>query len=297
MHVSVIVPVRNDAGGLRRCLEALREQTFPRDEFEVIVVDNGSTDAIGPVKADFPEVRWLFDNGPGSYSARNRGLREAKGRILAFTDSDCVPSPAWLKEAVGALESGNAAIVGGRIDYLNPEGRTLNAHEVFEENLFLLSKHRFLIEKLGMAATANLIARREVFDRVGPFDPALKSYGDGEWSRRAGRKGETLAYADAALVRHPRRGTFGDIFRKCRRLVGGRMSLLRQSRAPAREVAREVFRNSPLDPHAYAVALRPAGLKGAGARVRYAAMALFVSAAMTAEKIRLLMGGRASRGA
>src|SRR5690606_14734702 len=106
--VSVIIPVRNRRDLLRRTLEALDRQEL-RD-FEVIVVDDGSTDgadaeAASAVVAGRP-VRLLRNPGRGAVAARQAGVAAARADLLAFTDSDCEPAPAWLAVAVGHLGSG-----------------------------------------------------------------------------------------------------------------------------------------------------------------------------------------------
>src|SRR5487761_1219850 len=99
VRISVVVPVRNRRDLIEALLDALDKQT--RRDFEVIVVDDGSTDgadnvAASRVVAGRP-VRLLRANGAGAVTARPIGAREARGAILAFTDSDCVPCPDWLK--------------------------------------------------------------------------------------------------------------------------------------------------------------------------------------------------------
>ena len=121
-RVSVVIPVRNRAPGLRQCLAALEGQSFPRAEFEIIVVDNGSTDDLEGARRLFPAVRWLQEVAPGSYAARNGGLRQAAGEIIAFTDADCVPDAGWLREGVAALTDGSATVVGGEVPWIEPAG-------------------------------------------------------------------------------------------------------------------------------------------------------------------------------
>src|SRR5215216_464513 len=122
--VSVIVPVFNDAVRLRTCLEALVEQTFPRHRFEIIVVDNGSDQPLDGLVAELPRARLTVEPRPGSYAARNRGIALSRGDILAFTDSDCLPAPAWLECGVRSLtEDENCGLVGGHIEvvFSNPD--------------------------------------------------------------------------------------------------------------------------------------------------------------------------------
>src|SRR5665213_2521504 len=110
MEVSVIVPVFNHKAELKRCIAALAAQTFPRDRFEVIIVDNGPADGsavrldeLAAALSEFPHAQALQQPLPGSYAARNLGLSVATGDILAFTDDDCIPQPDWLACGVTCL--------------------------------------------------------------------------------------------------------------------------------------------------------------------------------------------------
>ena len=94
--VSVIIPVLNDAPRLRTCLDALESQTFDLP-FEVLVVNNGSSDDPASVLRAFPAARLLHEQQRSSYAARNTGVRQARGEVLAFTDSDCIPAEDWLE--------------------------------------------------------------------------------------------------------------------------------------------------------------------------------------------------------
>ena len=294
--VSVIIPFYNSASSLRDCLGALQTQTYPPADFEVIAIDNASTEEVARIKADYPGVRWMFESRPGAYHARNHGIRPATGEIIALTDADCIPSPSWLEEAVAALQNTRATIVAGRIDYLEPAGRELNVCELFEEKFFLLSRHRYLVEQLGVVATANVVTFRAVFDRTGFFDSRLMSFGDGEWALRATSKGEVLRYADLALVRHPRRGTFREVLRKSRRLAGDKVVLLRQKKEGAARLAADLYQYSILNPRVHLCALFFPKLKGFSRRLEMFAVVEFISFANTAEKIRVLLGGGAYRG-
>lgn len=93
---SVIVPFWNAGRYVRRCIESLLSQSLPQSEYELLFIDNNSTDGSDQVVAAFPAVRLLREAKQGSYAARNRGLAEARGEILVFTDPDCaVDSVGW----------------------------------------------------------------------------------------------------------------------------------------------------------------------------------------------------------
>ncbi len=113
MDFSVIVPCYNSERYLGRCLEALFTQTFPRDRYEVILVDNNSTDRSVEIARGFPELTILVEEIQSSYAARNHGIRQARGRILAFTDSDCEVCSTWLEELASSLAEPPTALVLG----------------------------------------------------------------------------------------------------------------------------------------------------------------------------------------
>jgi len=293
---SVIIPFHNDLENLQKCLEALSAQTYPTEDFEIIAVDNGSLGNSDKIKVMYPRVRWLTELQPGSYAARNMGVLHARGSILAFTDADCIPSSKWLHAAITSLEETKATIIGGRIDYVNRLGQTLNIYELFEEEFFLLGKQKYLVDKLGVAATANLVAYKAVFDRVGLFTQGLMSFGDGEWTQRATSKGEVLRYTDFAVVYHPRRNTFRGIFRKARRLAGGRTVLLMREKEPVGHLVADIYRYSILNPRVHRYAFRFPNIKDPIQKLKMFFLVEFLSLANTFEKIRALLGAGSYRG-
>jgi GT2 family glycosyltransferase len=294
-RISVIIPFYGRPDQLHTCLVALEAQTIPRDDFEVIVVDNGSPHDLGALRQRFPLVRWLREERPGSFAARNRGIEIARGRILAFTDSDCVPTPAWLHEGATLLESGPATVIGGRVAYLDNGSPELNTAERFEEEFFLLHKQKYLVEALNVSATANLLALKSAFDRVGPFDMTLLNFADGDWTQRAVRAGETLRYSEHALVHHPRRRTFREIQLKVKRTAGDRLGLLRKQGHGRARLVREIFRMSPFDPTAHWKFARVKH-RTLAQRLRFIAFGECMSLAGFIEKLRVYLGGEGYRG-
>jgi len=113
--ISVVIPVYNAARYLDRCIEGLLSQTLARDQYEILMIDNNSTDGSDRIIEGFGGVRLLKEPEQGSYAARNRGLREASGGIVVFTDPDCVPETDWLEQMQRALsEPGVGVVLGGR---------------------------------------------------------------------------------------------------------------------------------------------------------------------------------------
>lgn len=114
--VSVVIPTRGRPRQLRGCLEALAAQTLPRDDFEVIVVDDGSPEPCADPRDDFAgrlNVRLVRQEHAGPAAARNRGVAQATGTLVAFTDDDCLPAADWLEMLVAGERGRPGAIVGG----------------------------------------------------------------------------------------------------------------------------------------------------------------------------------------
>jgi glycosyltransferase involved in cell wall biosynthesis len=218
--VSVIIPVYNDAERLRCCLEALRAQSYPGDRYEVVVVDNGSSDDLRPLVAGFTGVRFEREHDVGSYAARNKGIGASKGAILAFTDADCLPDPDWIESGVRALAARpDCGAVGGRIEMVPRDPERITAFDLHD--LVWGMPQRVYVEHFGLAATANVFVYRSVFDRTGPFDPTFRSCGDCEWSFRLEAAGVEIAYADDVRICHPTRSTFAEFVSRRRRITGG----------------------------------------------------------------------------
>jgi cellulose synthase/poly-beta-1,6-N-acetylglucosamine synthase-like glycosyltransferase len=212
--VSVLMPHYNDLAGLDYCLSMLRQQDYPSVSFEIIVADNNSTcglEKVRSVVAGRAEVVLAQEQGAGP--ARNAAARKAKGDVLAFIDSDCVPRADWLTKGVAALRS--ADFIGGRVDVLPNTPGELSAAEAFE-TVFAFDFESYISEK-GFTGSGNMFVRREVFEAVGGFRKTVSE--DMEWSHRARACGFRLAYAPAAIVGHPARRSWTELTRKWRRLV------------------------------------------------------------------------------
>nr|MBA2449198.1 glycosyltransferase family 2 protein [Chloroflexota bacterium] len=125
--VSVVIPVFNDPDRLRTCLQALEHQTYPKDRYEVIVVDNGSAQTVGPLVDEFRQARSTYEKVPGTAAARNRGIALASGEVLAFTDADCIPAHDWLAKGVPRLlGTPDCGLLAGHIEvfFRDPEHPT-----------------------------------------------------------------------------------------------------------------------------------------------------------------------------
>jgi len=211
--VSVIVPHYRDFERLGLCLEALQRQTYPSDRFEIIVADNGSPEGEAALTAAIRgRARQVIVPEKGAGPARNGGAALARGDILAFIDSDCIPEPEWLAEGVRALSGGDFA--GGRVRVLVERENAPRPVEAFEA-VFAFDNERY-VKQLGFTVTANLFCPKALFEAVGGFRVGVSE--DLEWSHRARAAGRRLVYAERAVVGHPARASWDELIRKWKRL-------------------------------------------------------------------------------
>jgi len=200
IHFSIIIPVYNDAEDLNFVLQALENQIYPKDKYEVIVVDNGSTDNTISVAKQFESVKLLHENNyPASpYSCRNRGIEIAKGEYLIFLDASCIPVHDWLQSFKGSFEKTNADLIGGKVTF-----RFMGDKPTASEYLDSITNIRMkeTIELKNAAKTANLAVKKEVIDKVGMFDEGIRSGGDLMWTKKATDMGFKIDYSENAEVK------------------------------------------------------------------------------------------------
>ncbi len=172
MDLSVIISTRNRRFGLAKSLAAI-ERLEADFEWELVLVDNGSTDGTGEALEEFCRrtslrARVVVEPQPGLANARNRGLREAKGLYFAFTDDDCYPSPDWLMQVKAVFdEDPTIGYVGGRILLFDPTDQRITIQE--RADRVALERDVFL--PAGFIQGANFALRREAVCDTGWFDP------------------------------------------------------------------------------------------------------------------------------
>ncbi len=223
--IDVIVPVKNDWNGLQRTVAALERQDLDRSLWSLTIVDNGSAKPpAAPLQ--IPEnATFIQETAPGSYSARNLGIRSSISPYLAFTDAGCIPEPKWLTTGLAVLTGGNRR-VAGRVRVFS-EATSPSFPERYEI-LYAFDQQRYV--RRGVAATANFFARREHFDHVGVFDASLLSGGDFEWNHRASRAGIPIIFSSATVVWHPARSTLDELLEKDARVWSGKLAFGEYSR-------------------------------------------------------------------
>ena len=221
--VSVIIPVYNDSERLFELLGSLDCQSYGRENYEIIVVDNGSDEDPKQI-ADKFDVTLLYEKDiQSSYAARNKGIGLARGDIYAFIDSDCKACDNWISEGIKALQQTNASIVGGKVVFtFSPKKRAAEYYDAstnfqFEEKI-----------KRGTCGGGNLFVKKDVFDSIGLFPQNIKSGGDVLFTMKATQSGFELVYAPDACVYHPTR-SFSQLIIKTFRVAVGKANIKKMS--------------------------------------------------------------------
>ena len=245
-YISVIVPVYNDAKHIGICIESLLAQTYPRDRFEIIIVDNNSTDDTRSVVQKYPVILLVEKDIQSSYAARNRGIDSARGEIFAFTDSDARADPHWLQFGVEDMIRRDMDYLGCRVELFSVHKKPTWC-DLFDLSFaFPMKKH---VEQFHFASTVGLFVRKRVFEGAGLFDHRFVSGGDVEFGTRAFDKGFRQACSDIAVVYHPARGNLRQIIKRAIRY--GRAETRLSHLFPERfggiysKIARALFSRSP----------------------------------------------------
>jgi glycosyltransferase involved in cell wall biosynthesis len=220
IQVSVVVGTYNRAHLLKGTLAALASQEVPSSlQWEIIIVDNNSQDATARLVTTFATtipLRYVFEPQQGLSRARNRGVKEARGSIIAFTDDDVLPASDWIVQVAAAIDRWHAHGVGGRIlprweavppRWLTDNRRLLNRIAIMDsEESCLLA---LPLDAQPQVWGANMAFRRELFDMVGDFDPRRGVVGkrlfrgeDTDLINRALEQGLKIAYDAGPTVFH-----------------------------------------------------------------------------------------------
>jgi glycosyltransferase involved in cell wall biosynthesis len=200
-EVSVIVPFYNREEYIERCLQGLLAQTYPPGSYELLLVDNNSSDRSCEIVRNYPRVRLLHEEKQGAYAARNHGVAASRGQILVFTDADCVPSPDWLKELATQFSAPTVGLAQGRRVF-GADGSMLSMLAAYEAetHAYIFSGE---VKGAVFGYTNNMAVRREVFDRCGPFLETARG-ADSIFVDRVVRRfsHQVLRYSREASVRH-----------------------------------------------------------------------------------------------
>lgn len=192
VQLSIVVPLKNEAAHISACLASLQAQDLPADQYEIIVVDNGSTDDSVQLASHFSAVHIVKAPGVHVGAVRNIGAQHARGQILVFIDADCTANPGWLRNILTLLSDGVDALGGGI--YL-PE------HPALIERCWLLEgPDGHVLPKVLIGAA--IAIRRPVFLQLGGFNEQVTSGEDSELSATLQGAGFNLVMSRLVSVTH-----------------------------------------------------------------------------------------------
>jgi glycosyltransferase involved in cell wall biosynthesis len=205
--VAVVVAVLNEEAGIAACLDSLLQQNYPRERYDIIVVDNGSTDRTLDILSLYEgQLTLLHEHRRGAAAARNAGVAAAESEIIAFTDADCVVQRDWLFHLVQPLSDLGVGVVGGKILALQPA----TAIEQFGE--FLHDHEASMSGRIPTAITMNWASRTADIRAAGGFDVEMIRGQDSDLGIRMFLRGHGFSYQPEAIVYHRNRRTFAGLF-------------------------------------------------------------------------------------
>ncbi|BDV43049.1 hypothetical protein GURASL_19720 [Geotalea uraniireducens] len=206
MHFSVIIPARNEEATIDRCVESVMACAWAADDFEVLVVDNGSSDRTAMLAAARGARVLSLPDGTIA-RLRNYGALEAQGDILAFLDADCTVPGNWLGEAARYIEQGDVVCFG------SPPIVPADATWV-QEAWFAVRQKGGELNEVDWLESMNMFVRRREFLSVGGFNEELVTCEDYDLSLRLGRLGRLVADSRIGAVHHGEAASLGHFFRK-----------------------------------------------------------------------------------
>ncbi|MFW6030034.1 MAG: glycosyltransferase [Halanaerobiales bacterium] len=228
--ISVIIPVYNSEQFLRELFNSIEEQTIEFHYFEIIFVDNMSTDQSPFLINEFINRNeainasyYRYSEKASSYAARNYGVRKSAGDILAFTDSDCILHKDWINNIYNEFMGRDDLIISGNIELFLDDKK--NIWENFDKIVHMRNDLRI---KNKQIATANMAVRKKTFLKIGFFSE-VKSGGDFSWAEKAASLNIVIFYKQNIIVFHPSRKSYQEIRKKLNRLAYGEGQLYRES--------------------------------------------------------------------
>jgi len=215
--VSIIVPVRNGESTIEPLLESLQKLDYDKNKLEVIVVDGNSTDRTRDVAKKYP-VKLIIEEKDGLNTARNAGINNSNGEVIAFTDCDCIVSSDWIRKIVENFKDPRVSCVGG-----SAKGRDNDFVSQYADNSIVPLMPFFeKREELNMIkpflhhpAGCNMAFRRKAFKEVGCFDESIQyGFDDVEIVERVCKAGHKMVLDPNVLVWHKHRSTLKEFLKQ-----------------------------------------------------------------------------------
>ena len=230
-EVSVVIPVYNDPNGIRTTVRSVVEQNCDPENFEILVVDNGSTDrtpeTVATLAAEHDIVTALSEPSiQSSYAARNRGIEAARGEILAFIDADMWVSEDWIETVTNTMRRNDCEYAGCAVEVTTQSAKPTLAAQYNISTGFPVETY---LNEGNFAPTGCLVTYSWVFEEVGLFEETMISSGDKEFGQRVHAHGIKQCFLREITVYHPARNSVIDLCAKAYRIGRGSTQLARHS--------------------------------------------------------------------
>ncbi len=204
--ISVVIPAYNEEKYLPQCLEALKLQTYPKDRFEIIVVDNNSKDKTVQI-AKAAGAKVITETEQGHVYALNAGMISAKGEIIASTDADTRVKKDWLQIIEKVFQDQEVVAVTGPAWY---SSKSKIKRNLVKYSYYIYLKLHFAVGKPSLSGL-NLAVRRKAFVQIKGLDTRYRIFGDVELGLRIKKVGKVIMCKELAVVSSPRRWEKGSI--------------------------------------------------------------------------------------
>ena len=218
---TVIIPTYNRGKTLSKCIDSILQQDYPQDKFELIIIDDGSTDDTHELLKKYekkPGFSYFFQKNKGPSSARNLGINNSRGEIICFIDDDCIAEKNWLKNIVKPFSDENVGGAGGKIIADAPQ----TLIEKYCEKSKFFEQARFIDV---MVIGANAAYRRDILLALRGFDEFFRTGEDTDLGLQIRLKGKKLAYTSDAIIYHNHRSNYRSITKQMRGYGKGYASL------------------------------------------------------------------------
>ena len=223
MLLSIVIPVYRDLENLEKCIRSLIESNFENHFFEIVIVDNDCFGAALDFTVEECLVKIIKCEKEGAYAARNKGAKVSNGDYVAYVDADCIFDEKWLINIETIIRNyPDLDLIAGDVILFSKCQKKPNSFEVYD---MILGIDQCGYAKKKRAVTANLVIKKESFEKLGGFDESRFSGGDHELCIRANRQGFTFGFFPELIVYHPARNSMPQLANKAERRVGGRIGI------------------------------------------------------------------------
>jgi glycosyltransferase involved in cell wall biosynthesis len=199
MFISVVIPCYNSEATIRECILSIKNQDY-QGEYEIVVVDNGSTDCTVDIIKSLGVNKIVMSPNTTVYAARNNAILQSKGEVLALIDSDCVAQKNWLTTGVNAIKY--CDVIAGKILPKKSKNKLL-----YNYDKYVLWSDNDKYKKSKNIAAGNAFIKRKVFDDIGGFIEEYRTAGDSIFSLEARNKGYEIKYTQDPWHYERRRGS------------------------------------------------------------------------------------------